>query len=355
MRRARKALFRKIVFHGDMEVYMKGKQFWLSIVLTLCVLYQGTFAISAEQISNTDVNYVPIATLHEMQVIIVGDGCYKDGNINVCTSNQVYQLKQHDIKTFKLYPTKGYQVKSVLYDGESLNLIETNKVQVSMKRKNTVLIFTFEKKIEDEIVQKPIPPKDPPNNKEPPSIIEKDEGIEDKDITSVITKKENVINGDIDEFLNRTITGKYTILSHNVQNKKGKYEVVVQLEDGSIQTIQVEIDDDLVPKSGGSILGSECKTHYYMISFTTLYCLYFFMHIIRKKIGEPTFTKKLGTLTLILIVMMTGIQFVLPYCAVDNQIYIMSCIITSVCTSLQMIFSAIKRYKERGIELEDVG
>lgn len=327
---------------------MKGKQKWLSLATCLLIMIYSTSAVYGEQTGNLVISYVPLATFHEMQIIVIGGGCYKDGNIDVCTGNQVYKLTQDDIKTFTIYPSKGYQVKSILYDGLPVQMNEKRQIEVPMKDHNTILIITFEKETQEVPKEEPSIPKEepiiptiPPSLEEEVKDEEEDEE-EEKEIVSMVVKRGSIDDDDIDEYLKKTIKGKFTILSHNIQNEDGTYEVVVQLEDGSIQNIQVEVEGESSPKDGGNIVTETNPSNTYMASVTALYSGYFLMNVLKKKIRQEVMTKRFDALTLMFVGSISLIQM-LNENPMDNKVYVGYCLVAGASSGISMLLKFCKR------------
>lgn len=144
------------------------KKFVVILVLTMIMgmSMQVNRCFASEGSNDVPVTYTPTedsVLKFNMNVIIKGDGYLLDGEQKLIGDSTVYVLKKGSLKVFKVIPSSGSYVKSIVFDGVDITReLENDVLSVNTKAHNTQLVITFANNVVNDTPQEE--PKEPNQN-----------------------------------------------------------------------------------------------------------------------------------------------------------------------------------------------
>lgn len=285
----------------------------------------------------------------EMEVVVLGNGSVFDGTQEIRQQINVYQLKDQDEKKFRLKADKDNRIKSVIFNYIDISdqLNKRNEIKIRGLDFNTSLIITFEKDIKDtdKPLEPPIHPNPPTTEVKPPI----------KDIGTIITQEiviDDLKDGITDELIRSYISSNldYKILSHNIQSETGTYEILIQLEDGTLQTLEIEVVSDKEKNKLSIVTQKPCYIHYGIALMIIIYSLLFLRliykqhSIIKHKKERSNTNMKFGYLTATSYLLSTSFLLIFTQCVLDIWMY--SFAVLSIIIYLRILYQKQKKIKK---------
>ena len=205
-----------------------------------------------------------------------------DGSKPIGLGTVVYEMKYTDSKTLTFLPGRNAYVNKVEINGHRVDVSKLSSISIHHMEQDVKIYVEFGENVKEE---QPSPqPSTPTVVPEP-----KPETELGKDVIIIITQDipQNEINGEITEDFIRKylkVNSDYEILSHNIQNRPGTYEVVIRLPDGTIRKVPIRVvAPEAEEEISGEIGDKECRIHIVMLLLLLLYSGYNLVDIVIKK------------------------------------------------------------------------
>lgn len=261
---------------------MKYKIYICSILFLLNNTY-STMKVQSPQ-NDTIVSYDPSSDQLKkfyLELTVIGDGIVYDGSAPIEKDSITFEMTYEDSKTLILNPNKNSYLKKVEINGRILNSSETDAIRISHMQRDMNVLVEFADYVQEKEPVRPLP--DSP-------AFDKEESLTEfeKDVIIIITQDiplEDIPDDITDDFIRKylDINDDYEILSHNVQDKVGYYDITIRLSDGSIRNVKVKVVGPEQEEEIKTSVTLECRIHIIMLILLLIYTGYNIVAIVRTR------------------------------------------------------------------------
>lgn len=246
------------------------------IICSILFLLDNTSLLAKIQSVNNDttVSYEPTPEQLQryfLELTVMGNGSVFDGTTPIENGSITYEMIYSDSKSLTIVPKKNSYLKKVIVDGVLLDTSKMKIISISHMERDMTVMVEFEDHAQEEEPESPKPEK-PNTNNEIENIP-----IYDKDVVIIITQDiplAEIPNEITENFIRRylNINDDYEILSHNIQNKPGVYEIMIRLSDGSVRKVKIKVVDSKQEENEKcEVVSEECRVHIVMLILLLIY------------------------------------------------------------------------------------